>query len=799
MTCSACPNCQHLALYRDEIERCKNEIHKLRQEAHLIDSSPTRGVITDVDTFVPLSQLSTSYPLEISLEDLRALSEGKTFTTSAWKYAVLALEESLQQLVRRKIQDGEQLLGPAVQESLVFRCKLSLSLWNSASLEEAARVMARVWSGPSFKNEWQAILKNLRAGNYHAVVTRSVIFGTPAAAAAAAAGGMMSSGTPAAAASESKVTMVLTWPVIIRDPDGTRHWGMVQQVVALEDGSMLWQNSASMAMFGCHGSLHAAARENTTLASFDFVEMLFHSAQEQLQVMRTQVNQGGIFRHQLEITHQYLRSLMLLSDQSEEIHHDVQICLSKDPVTLQQVYTIAQIDVTAAVLAQKQVQRANGLLVMEKQRSLAVVQRQYELIECIGWLSEVGLSAAGDRRVSDLIDTVRKQLLEESTSSQGGDAEGAGLGPGGEGIRLMEMIGSGTTGKVYKGLWYGKQVAVKSIVLPLGMDGKEKRERMAIMEVAISSSLQHPNIVQTYTYSLIPIRDYSSSILAHGAIIQATSEPLPKLGDAAAASGRGNKPVLESISSFTSRRSVAGAVRSTVSAFEIQLVLELCDRGSLRDALHKGAFRLPDRAVNYLAVLDTAADIARGMAHLHSSNILHSDLKALNVLLQSSSEDPRGVTAKIADFGLSVKMNQLETHVSNMFHGTLSHMAPEILMDGQQSNAADVYAFGITLWELYTGKQVYKGIPYAVLGFQVSRSNYRPTFPAGTPPAFASLASICWHEQPASRPSFASILEELKELRGAVERSTPALQLHLIPSSESSNPEFQEQHGPPES
>jgi serine/threonine protein kinase len=48
------------------------------------------------------------------------------------------------------------------------------------------------------------------------------------------------------------------------------------------------------------------------------------------------------------------------------------------------------------------------------------------------------------------------------------------------------------------------------------------------------------------------------------------------------------------------------------------------------------------------------------------------------------------VTAKISDFGLSLKLNQVETHVSNMFQGTMTHMAPETLLDGQQSNAADV-------------------------------------------------------------------------------------------------------------
>lgn len=47
---------------------------------------------------------------------------------------------------------------------------------------------------------------------------------------------------------------------------------------------------------------------------------------------------------------------------------------------------------------------------------------------------------------------------------------------------------------------------------------------------------------------------------------------------------------------------------------------------------------------------------------------------------------------QVADFGLSVKMDHMETHLSNTFQGTMSHMAPEILVKGYLSKAADVYA-----------------------------------------------------------------------------------------------------------
>lgn len=63
-----------------------------------------------------------------------------------------------------------------------------------------------------------------------------------------------------------------------------------------------------------------------------------------------------------------------------------------------------------------------------------------------------------------------------------------------------------------------------------------------------------------------------------------------------------------------------------LSLLQVRLVLEFCDKGCLRDALDDGVFTLAPGVVNYLAILDTAADVAKAMLHLHSLNVLHSDL-----------------------------------------------------------------------------------------------------------------------------------------------------------------------------
>jgi hypothetical protein len=55
-----------------------------------------------------------------------------------------------------------------------------------------------------------------------------------------------------------------------------------------------------------------------------------------------------------------------------------------------------------------------------------------------------------------------------------------------------------------------------------------------------------------------------------------------------------------------------------------------------------------------------------------------------------------------------------------------------------------VAAFGITLWEMYTGARAFEGVPRALLGHQITREHKRPRFPDSTPWAYRDLAERCW-------------------------------------------------------
>ncbi|GIM17166.1 hypothetical protein Vretimale_19673 [Volvox reticuliferus] len=99
------------------------------------------------------------------------------------------------------------------------------------------------------------------------------------------------------------------------------------------------------------------------------------------------------------------------------------------------------------------------------------------------------------------------------------------------------------------------------------------------------------------------------------------------------------------------------------------VIMEMCDQGTLQQLMQQQPFsavRSAERSNGLLALLRTALEVAQGMCHLHSLDIVHGDLKPSNVLLQSIAavaprsgacrpreQDARGFAAKVADFGLA--------------------------------------------------------------------------------------------------------------------------------------------------
>lgn len=286
-------------------------------------------------------------------------------------------------------------------------------------------------------------------------------------------------------------------------------------------------------------------------------------------------------------------------------------------------------------------------------------------------------------------------------------------------VKLGPLLGLGAFGRVYRGQWNGAKVAVKVIEHVEEEDGETcvepNSEPFPALEALLVRELAHPNVVQMFKYHT---RQSGTDI----------------------SSGR--------------------------RMLETWLLLEFCPKGSLTDALERGEFRKPQSVfeTDLTPVVATALEVAGALQYLHSHNLLHGDLTSNNILLANSDRDRRGFTAKVADFGLSRVLDLEAEHITTQTFGTVTHMPPELLMEGVMSKAADVFAFGMVLMEMYTGQRVFVGQSQASVTAAITTGRL-PSPPGGTPPAFAALVKACLSTDPHSRPTFESIVTTLAEMQ----------------------------------
>ncbi|XP_065861216.1 receptor-like cytosolic serine/threonine-protein kinase RBK2 [Euphorbia lathyris] len=130
----------------------------------------------------------------------------------------------------------------------------------------------------------------------------------------------------------------------------------------------------------------------------------------------------------------------------------------------------------------------------------------------------------------------------------------------------------------------------------------------------------------------------------------------------------------------------------------MHLVLELSPYGSLASVLY-GSKEILTWDIRYKIGLGTA----QGIRYLHEDcqrRIIHRDIKAANILLTAD------FVPQICDFGLAKWLPEHWTHhIVSKFEGTFGYLAPEYLMHGIVDEKTDVFAFGVLLLELVTGRR----------------------------------------------------------------------------------------------
>ncbi len=144
--------------------------------------------------------------------------------------------------------------------------------------------------------------------------------------------------------------------------------------------------------------------------------------------------------------------------------------------------------------------------------------------------------------------------------------------------------------------------------------------------------------------------------------------------------------------------------------------------------------------------LDIARQLCAGLAAAHAKGVLHRDLKPANIML-----DGRGQVV-ITDFGLAGVADQI--HGDEVRSGTPAYMAPEQLAGKEVTVRSDIYALGLVLYEVFTGKRAFAEKPVGLSGARGGQTPSRPSSVVrDVDPIVERVILRCLEEVPSARPA----------------------------------------------
>jgi len=183
------------------------------------------------------------------------------------------------------------------------------------------------------------------------------------------------------------------------------------------------------------------------------------------------------------------------------------------------------------------------------------------------------------------------------------------------------------------------------------------------------------------------------------------------------------------------------------------LLLELVTGGSLRDHLNaRGSGDEMQR------ILDIGQQVLHALHYLHNNGVLHLDLKCDNILLAEHGR------VKVTDFGTSKIRRETMMYLTQV-PGTPAFMAPETLSSTPLlTEKADVYSFGMVLYEMCTGRLPFEGLdPYQVMA--AVHDGETPNLDDDiVSDDLASLMRECWTTDPEVRPSVTVLLTAMEAI-----------------------------------
>jgi len=156
-----------------------------------------------------------------------------------------------------------------------------------------------------------------------------------------------------------------------------------------------------------------------------------------------------------------------------------------------------------------------------------------------------------------------------------------------------------------------------------------------------------------------------------------------------------------------------------------------------------------------LQKLLVAYNVSSSMAYLHNFRIMHRDLKPDNIGFNMRGQ------LQLFDFGLAKKLPGNENYKLTGGTGTIRYMAPEVINNSLYGLSADVWSFGVVLWQIMSSGSVpYNNFSVQLYKKMVVNNGYRLALDPSWSCSCSDLISRCWSGPSCDRPTF----EEIKKL-----------------------------------
>jgi serine/threonine protein kinase/Tol biopolymer transport system component len=329
--------------------------------------------------------------------------------------------------------------------------------------------------------------------------------------------------------------------------------------------------------------------------------------------------------------------------------------------------------------------------------------------------------------------------------------------------RITGELGAGGMGEVWRAEdeKLGREVALKVLPAEFGEDA-ERLERFQ-REAKVLASLNHPNIATLFGLETVqPCHQDRTDSSCHSerakrveespevqsdadrnTPYQPSGDPSTRSSDSLAQGDSDGGPSTHSSDSFA---------QDDIRSFTF-LVMELVEGEDLSERIARGAIPIDE-------AIPMALQIAEALEAAHEAGIVHRDLKPANIKLKADG------TVKVLDFGLakawesdsgdsSLSLSPTLTQhatAAGVILGTAAYMSPEQARGKPVDRRADIWAYGVVLWEMLTGQKLFEGETVTdVLASVLKEAPDLEALPKKTPPALRRLIARCLGREPKQR------------------------------------------------